>query len=72
MTATAIPIGVTVNGEDHEFAESLTVRELLTHLNLPSQGVALAVDGAVFPKSHWDEPVGRGWNIEVLTAVQGG
>ncbi|MET7770780.1 sulfur carrier protein ThiS [Nocardia sp. NPDC005366] len=72
MTATSIPIGVTVNGEDHEFAESLSVRELLTRLGLPDQGIAVAIDGAVFPKSRWDEPVGRGWNIEVLTAVQGG
>ncbi|MEV6429159.1 MULTISPECIES: sulfur carrier protein ThiS [unclassified Nocardia] len=72
MTATSIPIGVTVNGADHEFAEALTVRELLDRLGLPNQGVALAVDGAVFPKSRWGEPVGRGWQIEVLTAVQGG
>ncbi|MEV0356511.1 MULTISPECIES: sulfur carrier protein ThiS [unclassified Nocardia] len=69
---TSIPIGVTVNGADHEFAEPLSVRELLDRLELPTQGVALAVDGAVFPKSRWDEPVGRGWSIEVLTAVQGG
>ncbi|MFD0365353.1 sulfur carrier protein ThiS [Nocardia sp. GCM10030253] len=72
MTATSFPIGVTVNGQDHEFAEALTVRELLDRLGLPNQGVALAVDGAVFPKSRWGEPVGRGWQIEVLTAVQGG
>jgi sulfur carrier protein len=68
----SIPIGVTVNGQDHEFADELTVRELLTRLGLPCQGVAVAVDGAVFPKSRWDSPVGRGWEIEVLTAVQGG
>ncbi|MBU3066076.1 sulfur carrier protein ThiS [Nocardia sp. NEAU-G5] len=68
----SIPIGVTVNGQDHEFADELTVRELLTRLGLPDQGVAVAVDGAVFPKSRWDSPVGRGWEIEVLTAVQGG
>ncbi|MEC3920439.1 sulfur carrier protein ThiS [Nocardia sp. CDC160] len=67
-----IPVGVTVNGQDHVFPDTLTVRELLARLNLPSQGVALAIDGAVFPKSRWDEPVGRGWEIEVLTAVQGG
>ncbi|MFB7876739.1 sulfur carrier protein ThiS [Nocardia sp. NPDC056064] len=71
MTST-IPIGITVNGADHEFAEPLSIRELLTRLDLPCQGVAVAVDGAVYPKSRWDEPVGRGWNIEVLTAVQGG
>ncbi|KAA8890131.1 sulfur carrier protein ThiS [Nocardia colli] len=72
MTSTSVPIGVSVNGTDHEFAETLTVRELLGRLELPTQGIALAVDGAVFPKSRWDEPVGRGWQIEVLTAVQGG
>lgn len=71
MTST-IPIGITVNGADHEFAEPLSIRELLTRLDLPCQGVAVAVDGAVYPKSRWDEPVGRGWSIEVLTAVQGG
>ncbi|APA95246.1 sulfur carrier protein ThiS [Nocardia seriolae] len=69
---TAIPVGVTVNGAGHVFPEPLTVRELLERLNLPCQGIALAIDGAVFPKSRWDEPVGRGWEIEVLTAVQGG
>ncbi len=67
-----IPIGVTVNGQDHEFPDELTVRELLTRLGLPCQGVAVAVDGAVFPKSRWDSPVVRGWEIEILTAVQGG
>ncbi|NKY87055.1 sulfur carrier protein ThiS [Nocardia veterana] len=68
----SIPIGVTVNGTEHEFRAPLTVRQLLERLELPCRGVALAVDGALFPKSRWDEPVGRGWEIEVLTAVQGG
>ncbi|MEV6319813.1 sulfur carrier protein ThiS [Nocardia sp. NPDC051787] len=72
MTLSSVPIGVTVNGDEHEFAEPLTVRELMERLGLPCKGVALAVDGAVFPKSRWDEPVERGWQIEVLTAVQGG
>ncbi|WP_019932386.1 sulfur carrier protein ThiS [Nocardia sp. BMG111209] len=72
MTATPTPVGVTVNGEDHMFAEPITVRELVERLGLPDRGIAIAVDGAVFPKSRWDEPLGRGWEIEVLTAVQGG
>ncbi|MGI5222619.1 sulfur carrier protein ThiS [Nocardia sp. CA-290969] len=72
VAGSAAPIGVTVNGTEHEFAGPLSVRELLERLDLPCQGVALAVDGAVFPKSRWDEPVGRGWQIDVLTAVQGG
>ncbi|GAA5045022.1 sulfur carrier protein ThiS [Nocardia callitridis] len=72
MTLSVVPIGVTVNGDEHEFAEALTVRQLLDVLELPCQGVALAVDGALFPKSRWDEQVERGWNIDVITAVQGG
>ena len=68
----AVPIGITVNGAEHQLDESLTVRELLAHLHLPDRGIALAVDGAVYPKSRWDEPVKRGWAIEILTAVQGG
>ncbi|NLU83160.1 sulfur carrier protein ThiS [Rhodococcus sp. HNM0569] len=69
---TTIAVGVTVNGEEHEFAEPITMTELLQRLSLPSQGIAVAVDGAVHPRSRWDEPVGRGWQIEILTAVQGG
>lgn len=68
----AVPVAVTVNGVEHEFAQPLSVRELLERLELPCRGVALAVDGALFPKGRWHEPVGRGWQIEVLTAVQGG
>lgn len=65
-------IGVSVNGTEHDVDDGLSVRELLTRLGLPEQGIAVAVDGAVLARSRWDEPVGRGWDIEVLTAVQGG
>lgn len=66
------PVGVTVNGEDHVFESPLTIRELLGRLDLPEKGIAIAVEGAVFPRGRWDEEVGRGWTIEILTAVQGG
>ncbi|MET4612198.1 sulfur carrier protein [Rhodococcus sp. PvR044] len=72
MTNTPVNIGITVNGEDHQLSEPLTVAQLLEHLGLPSQGIAVAVDGAVFPRASWDTPVGKGWEIEILTAVQGG
>lgn len=68
----SIPVGVTVNGEDHTFDAPLTMRELLGRLDLPEKGIAIAVDGAVFPRGRWDEQVQRGSTIEVLTAVQGG
>ncbi len=65
-------IGITVNGEDREFDGPLTVTDLLEKLDLPQRGIAVAVDGAVFPRGRWNENVGRGWEIEILTAVQGG
>ncbi|MBT1191878.1 sulfur carrier protein ThiS [Rhodococcus kroppenstedtii] len=67
-----IPLGVTVNGQDHEFDPGTSVRTMLGVLGLPDTGIAVAVDGAVLPKSRWDDELGRGWTVEVLTAVQGG
>lgn len=67
-----IPIGISVNGTDHELAEPTTLQELLERLDLPTKGVAVAVNGEVFSRARWSETVGRGWEIEVLTAVQGG
>lgn len=67
-----IPLGVTVNGTAYEFPEQLTVAQLLQRLELPERGVAVAVNGALFPKTQWSQPVEGGWKIDVLTAVQGG
>ncbi|MFD1815216.1 sulfur carrier protein ThiS [Rhodococcus gannanensis] len=68
----SVNIGITVNGEDHQLTEELTVSQLLAHLGLPEKGIAVAVDGAVFPRTSWDRAVEKGWEIEILTAVQGG
>ena len=64
---------VTVNGEDRTLADDATVRTLVTSLELPDDGVAIAVDGMVVPCSSWDATtLGAGAEIDVLTAVQGG
>jgi sulfur carrier protein len=64
---------VTVNGEDRTLADGATVRALVTALDLPDEGVAIAVDGVVVPSSGWDEaPLSAGAEVDVLTAVQGG
>jgi sulfur carrier protein len=48
------------------------VHTMLSSLGLPDKGIAVAVDGVVFPRARWGEEVGRGWTVDVLTAVQGG
>ena len=65
-------ITVTVNGVDHDVDADITVAGLLQRLDLPDQGVAVAVDGVVRPRSTWGDGVTAGARIEVLTAVQGG
>ncbi|UYP18300.1 sulfur carrier protein ThiS [Rhodococcus sp. Z13] len=67
-----VAVGITVNGEDKTYATAPTVAELLAELGLPEKGIAVAIDGAVCPRGRWSEPVNRGANIEILTAVQGG
>lgn len=64
---------VTVNGEDRTLSEGTTVRALLRELELPDEGVAVAVDGVVVPGSGWDEArLDAGAEVDVLSAVQGG
>jgi len=64
---------VTVNGEERSLAADATVRTLVSELQLPDEGVAIAVDGVVVPNSTWDDaPLGAGAEVDVLTAVQGG
>ena len=69
---TPVRIGITVNGEDQLLTEEISLRQLLERLGLPERGIAVAVGGMVFPKTRWDEPIQKGWDIDVLTAVQGG
>jgi sulfur carrier protein len=66
---------VMVNAEKLEVDEQTTVAALLKSLGYPDQGIAVALDQAVLPRSGWatklsalSAPV----RLEVVTAVQGG
>jgi len=65
-------VNVTVNGEDVEVREHITVAELLDTLGLPVKGIAVALDWTVLPRSSWDQALTEGAKVEVVTAVQGG
>jgi len=66
-------VNVTINGDRHEFADGVTLADLVA-AHLPSdRGVAAAVDGEVAPRTTWATVVLRdGQAVELLTAVQGG
>lgn len=66
---------VSINGEIHELEDGASVRDAALALGVePSRrGVAVAVDGAVVPRSeHESRSVRDGQRIEVVNAIQGG
>lgn len=63
---------VTVNDEEMQVDDRMTVTALLERLGIPEKGIAVAVDWAVVPRSRWDTALSDGARVEVVTAVQGG
>lgn len=76
---------VTVNGDPRIIAEQTTLADLITAATgralardgRPADGgrlgVAVAVDGAVVPRSRWHRTtLAEGRRVEIITAVQGG
>lgn len=62
-----------VNGVERELADGATVADLLRLLEIPCNGVAVALNGEVVPRAHHPRTVlAEGADVEVLTAVQGG
>jgi sulfur carrier protein len=64
-----------LNGESSDLQAGETVAQALARLDLSidAQGVAIAVDGQVVPRSIWETfTLSADARIEVLTAMQGG
>ena len=66
-------MSIIVNGDASGIVPGCTVAELLEALDVPSRGVAVAVDAEVIPRGEWETfAVADGARVEVLIAVQGG
>ncbi len=66
---------IRLNGAELDGRDGATVAELLTDLGVDplARGVAVAVGGAVVPRSEWEtRTVDAGEHVEALTAMQGG
>jgi len=66
---------ISLNGESSELEAGETVAAALARLDLSidAQGVAIAVDGQVVPRSNWETfTLSADARVEVLTAMQGG
>jgi len=66
-------VRLTVNGDAEDWADGMTLAQLVAARMRSDKGVAAAVDGAVVPRSTWsDRILADGQAVELLTAVQGG
>lgn len=73
MNSNDTTISAVVNGRTHVLDAGTTVAGVLNAVGAPSTGVAVAVNGAVVPRTEWDHTiVSDGAVVEILTAVQGG
>lgn len=52
--------------------EELTVEDLVLQQVGTATGVAVAIGGAVVPRSGWSRAIADGDHVDILTAVQGG
>lgn len=63
---------VHINGVEHDVPEPSSVADLVTIAAASPSGIAVALDGAVVPRSSWATAVTPGAVVEIVTAVQGG
>jgi sulfur carrier protein len=64
---------VSVNGEPRSLDPGSAVQAVLSTLGARATGTAVAVNGAVVPRSAWtSRELADGDSVEVLTAVPGG
>jgi sulfur carrier protein len=64
-----------LNGEPRDLRDEATAADAVDASGAPDShdGVAVAVDGEVVPRSRWaDHVLAEGQKVEVLQAVQGG
>jgi sulfur carrier protein len=63
---------VFVNGEEREVQQGLTVEGLLAQLNVPGEGVAVALNGQVVVRGDRGRALQPGDRVELIRAVGGG
>ena len=66
-------ITITLNGEQKDLSNTMTVRELVEHLEIKSQAMAVEVNQRIIRKEEFDTiNVGNGDRVEIVTFVGGG
>lgn len=66
-------VKASINGEQYDLPDGLTVAQLLVHVQAPQRGIAVAKNDHVVRSSAFEEEcVNDGDRIEIIRAVAGG
>lgn len=66
-------INVTINGDQTEIGIGCSIELLIQDLKMPKQGIAIALNNTVVPKSEWPLAIlNASDKVEILTIAQGG
>ena len=64
---------LTINGEiEHHPAETSVLELVKQRVGNPQKGIAVAKNGRIVNRSHWNESLANGDEIEIIIASQGG
>ncbi len=64
---------VFVNNKETELSQGNTVADLALQLNLPKQGIAVAVQNRMIPRTDWDsKQLQEGDKLVIIKAACGG
>ncbi|HET9095805.1 MAG TPA: sulfur carrier protein ThiS [Candidatus Baltobacteraceae bacterium] len=62
-----------INGEELELSEGVTLAQLLAHVHAPERGIAVAKNDCVVRRGAFEqERISEGDRIEIIRAVAGG
>ncbi len=63
---------ITVNNQERD-TQSVNLLQLAAELSLPAQGVAMAMNNRMIPRTSWaDTPLAEGASIVIIQAACGG
>ncbi|WP_233897401.1 sulfur carrier protein ThiS [Tenacibaculum piscium] len=66
-------ITIKVNQKDHQILENLTLQEFVEYLNIPTNGIAIAINSSVVKKTTWSlKLLQHNDDILIIKSTQGG
>lgn len=64
---------ITVNNQNLEIEDNISIQELLIHLNTPEKGLAVAINNNIIPLAKWSVSIlHKSDKLLLIRASQGG